>query len=216
MSIIQGFLVPASGGPTTLVQDSYTDTNGTALSSHTPDVGVAWSVIDRSSNGTLSIQSNQINLASGAGGSGTFITHQDTGETDPTMQIDGGGRTRDGSNNNGFMGLAFGVTDTDNLWIYSGWTATTTSITWAIYDITTGSFTLRASEVESGLSSGTFYARQLKAIVSGSTVTATRDGANEISYNSYTATSVTEHGTHSFISASVSFTMSGDDYLCTD
>jgi uncharacterized delta-60 repeat protein len=58
-------------------KDSFTDTNGTLLTSHTPDIGPTWSV-NLSSESEWTIQSNQLNR------SGNIIRHafMDAGESD--------------------------------------------------------------------------------------------------------------------------------------
>jgi hypothetical protein len=68
-----------STGPTVLFQDSFTDTNGTVLSAHTPDIGSSWSI---------PLGSAQINGSNQCRGvAGTYAVASST-SADCTLQVD--------------------------------------------------------------------------------------------------------------------------------
>lgn len=73
-----------------LIRDSFTDSNGTSLASHTPDIGGAWTV----DTGTATVENNAAQLAAGTPDIATI----DSGLADHTMQciVNHGNRNRMG------------------------------------------------------------------------------------------------------------------------
>ena len=71
--------------PETLVADTFTDTNGTNLTSHTPETGGAWATYTPGPPTAWSIQSNKATKASTNGVA--QLAYQDTGEADVTITL---------------------------------------------------------------------------------------------------------------------------------
>src|SRR5437879_4099527 len=70
-----------AGGPTLLLQDRFTDADGTAITAHTMDKGPGWTV----PQGTWTIQSNMLNH--GAGNYADCVT-SDSGQANVTVSVD--------------------------------------------------------------------------------------------------------------------------------
>lgn len=162
-----------SSGPTTLVYDTFTDSDSTALASHTPDidtVGGGWTA----SNGTWDIQSNQANNTGSNPGGPNWIATIDCGVSDCEFSID---QELPASSSNGFV---FRYSDNDNLnavLLSSG-----AGGYLAIYDRSGGTWTERANVTGTGsTSSGTLYT--ITGSISGTSVTA-NDNGSECSYGS--------------------------------
>lgn len=130
----------ASAGASSYVEDTFTDANGTALESHTPDVDVVgggWVKV----NSSADIQSNQLNAAGG----GTIVYTIDTGQSNYVLTI-----TKVAGGN--AASVIFRYTDENNKWLArrNGGTLELyrrTSGTWTLMDSTattpsTGSYTL--------------------------------------------------------------------------
>jgi hypothetical protein len=71
-----------SSGTTTLLHDTFTDTNGTSLTSHTMDTGSGWTNFGTS---TLDIQTNK---AHGTAGNGQDMTYANAGQSNITISCD--------------------------------------------------------------------------------------------------------------------------------
>lgn len=166
----------------TLLQDTFGDTNGTPLTGHTMDVGPGWTV-----NATASakdIQSNRASIAKGGGNPRDFCW-SDSGAADCVITVIG--RTDD---TGATIDCVFRAVDVSNLW-YCG-----------IQHAGGGLFYIIKRESGSGafsastpvtVSLNTDYTIQVT--LSGSSIIATMDGANEISDLSATfQQSETRHG----------------------
>src|SRR5438105_5049422 len=98
----------AGGGPVVKLKDVFTDTNGTALTAHTMDVGPGWSV----SGGTWSITGNK---AYQTATTDYVLAHADAGIADGTLTV------ALNPNNAAFQfGAVVRLTDANNCW-YVRW-----------------------------------------------------------------------------------------------
>ncbi len=158
------------GGPTTQLLDHFTDTNGTAIASHTMDTGAGWTL---NSGSGVTIQSNKASW----NGTQAYIT-ADAGQADVTQTALVKNLTA-----NSQRGLIGRFTDTSNLWVV-GFNDQTTTNNWTITEIASGTSTNRAT----GSVTLTQGVEQTVAVTySGSTITATVNGGNQISYGSATS-----------------------------
>lgn len=159
-----------------IVQDTFTDTDGTGLASHTPDVdtvGAGWSVL----SSTPVILSNRLDPAEGQ----AMI---DSGIADGIVRADVYGRQ-----NGGAVGPAFRVQDASNMWFAVIIFGATDNF--YIFQRSGGSNTVRASTVVT-VDLLTYYT--IEVTLDGSSITATLDGGNEISFSSATLATETRHG----------------------
>jgi hypothetical protein len=99
-----------------LFKDLFTDTNGTTLASHTPDidpVGTGYSVNRQVNGDTLEIQSNQITSATTPSATATIVGYKiDVGESDGIVIMD---FTTDASDTRQWMFMDVRITDGSNL-----------------------------------------------------------------------------------------------------
>jgi hypothetical protein len=171
----------------TIVQDTFTGTNGTNLSSHTPDVNVpgnSWVAV----NGNYTISSNQ---ALAGNGVAQEIESIDCANADVTITLDVA--IPSGSSN--VQGIAMRVTDQNNCWACFHENDGGSNGYLAIAERASGSTFTRASANFSGTTAGTTMT--LTATSSGSTITvaSTAAGPGTLSYGSATAEqTVTKHG----------------------
>jgi hypothetical protein len=158
-----------SGGPlgaTVLAKDTFSDVANTDLTSHSMDVGQGWATTP--ATGAFTIQTNQ---ARGAGAS--QLARTQTNQSNVTAQVQ---VTFPFVGND--IGLILRYQDDSNYW---GAVLDTGTETLEIYELVSGSFTLRASS-NPGLNPGTPYT--VKAVCSGNTITATVNGGNQAQYAS--------------------------------
>lgn len=163
------------GGTRTLILDQFTDTTGVALESHTiaptNTPATVWSRID----GHFDIQANQAN-----GDLGPIVVYgvyvTDPGTADVTIQCDITPIAAPGR-----QCVTGRLTDANNNWRIG--VRGDGSNSFEILERNAGVQTVRAT-VTVTITPGVTYT--LKAIFSGSTITATINGGNQISYNSAT------------------------------
>jgi hypothetical protein len=153
------------GGTSTLLKDTFTDANGTNIAAHVMDVGPGWSVQGGSS---WNIQSNQLNCVSGG------RISSDSGQSNVTASVDMTPTT-----GNQYMEIVVRLTDDNNFWM-----AALKNGEFSIYENAAGVLTQRATTSPT-ISVGTTYHVQL--VASGTTMTATLNGGNQISYNNATS-----------------------------
>lgn len=171
----------ATVGVTTYVEDTFTDTNGTALTSHTPDtdtVGTGWEAVTN----LFDIQSNKATTNSGSDN----VAVIDSGQADCTIRV-----TANYDTSNKYPAIMFRVTDADNMW----YAQNTNQLTFEMVERTGGSNTSRAS-VSKSFSGGVDY--DYDVILSGNSITAHIDGGSEITYSSAVRNTVTKHGIRAF------------------
>jgi hypothetical protein len=169
---ILGIPLGLAGGavaPTVLLQDSFTDTDATALTSHTMDVGAGWSVTATASSWAIS--GNRAVLTKG--GITRDFAWADAGQADATAQV-----TAQGSDNNNHPALLLRVTDGSNCWIAYLNIATDTA---TLFERNGGTFTSRGTS-SPNLVAATDYL--VAAVCSGDSIAVTIDGANAINYAS--------------------------------
>jgi hypothetical protein len=189
----------SGGGATVVIQDSFTDTDGTAIASHviapTNTPGHSWVA----AAGTWQIQSNkarktatdtthQVATVDSGDADCTVTTHQvatvDSGDADCTVSAD---CTVQSSS---FGGLALRAVDSTNNWVVQLDQAGGMARLYEDLSVARASTSLT-------LNAGTAYTVQ--AVLSGSTITVTINGGNSMSYGSATNhQSVTTHGLYSF------------------
>jgi hypothetical protein len=171
-----------------LVTDTFTDSNGTGLSSHTPDVdsvGGGW-IEDFGSGADIQILSNKAeqtdNVPTYPGG----VAFIDVGVAD--CSLSGVWRSNPTFGTNG--GMVVRATDKDNGWYIRLQNAGV----FEILERIAGSDTQRAS-VSPTVNLNTDYTITVQ--LSGTTITAQLDGGNEISYSSASFNQTeTKHGIH--------------------
>lgn len=154
----------------TLLSDTFTDTNGTALTSHTMDVGGGWTA----GTGTFQVQSNAAKKTASSGiHDGVWA---DAGQADVSLSVDITWQALGDRS----LGAALRVTDGTNRWeayYYAG----TDKI--QLDEVTTGSNTTRASASAVGIASGNTYS--LTASTSGTSLSVSLNGKTA----SYTSSS---------------------------
>ena len=129
-------VIGPSGGsaPAVLFYDSFTDTLGTSLPSHTPDVdtvGGGWT--NNSESQTIS----ETNTATENATNSASISSVDTGQADVVIEATiNQGRASGAS---GGSGVLFRFTDTNNYWMAVGLSTGTNPWTWTIYKMEGGS-----------------------------------------------------------------------------
>lgn len=154
-----------------LLSDTFADTNGTALGSHTMDVGGGWSVI----LGVGDIQSNRARHVSGA----ILLARADAQQSNVTAQavistVSGGVAVRVADSSNFFFGYLSVLNEV------------------AIWERSAGTFTKRASTAHTVAANET-----LVVTASGTTISATV-GAHNANYGSASAGQTeTRHGLYS-------------------
>lgn len=165
------------------VQDNFTDPNGTALDAHTPNVDVVgggWSEVIGTD---WTIQSNTANTAALDG-----TASIDCGEADINLSCEADSNALS-SQQQQSAGLCARLSNSSNFWAII---INDIGNTFRIAEKNAGTYTTRASASVT-INGGTFYT--LTAQLSGATITAQIDGANEISYGSATLNQTTTvHG----------------------
>lgn len=162
----------------TLLSDTFTDTNGTLLTAHTMDVGGGWTQ-DGTATGAMTIQSNQcFPEATGVQG----VVHADAGATDYTATMDliiASGFTADFQVNQGFV---FRYVDADHYWLARVTGSINSAQTLDIYENNSG-FTLQAQQ---GFTVNPWagHTYGLTLVVSGTTATLTMAGVDDVTYGS--------------------------------
>jgi hypothetical protein len=152
----------------TLLFDTFTDADNTALPSHAPDVGAGSWV---NTNGSWDIQSDHAHLATDSG-AGQNVASFDVGQSDVTLTLDyaaAGAGSDDG--------VALRVQDSTNYWLVKFDSA---GNAFALYEQVGGSFTQRA---------GAFYiwdtaTHGVRVVCSASSITVSVDGVQLLSYGS--------------------------------
>jgi len=189
----------------TLLSDTFTDTNGTALASHTMDVGPGWTAL----SGTWQINaSNQATETAQAGVE--YHCTSDAGQADVTAQVDVTTPTQGSGNCS--CGLYCRGSDQNN-----GWDVIIErdagSYFLGIYERVSGTSTLRASTTLS-FTVGTTHT--IRAVLSGNSITATVDGANTTSYSPASSNqAVTKFGLENYCDGSNYGPALFDNFLVT-
>ena len=153
-----------ASGPTTLLSDTFTDTNGVSLDAHMMDVGAGWTLVAAA---VVEVQSNRAEVQNSNEG----IAHADAGQADVTMTATINLGT------SGTTGLSARLLNQQNYWLIG----ISTSNAFSIFERSGGTYTSRASSAPS-ISAGVDYA--MSAVTLGSTISATLDGGNDINYAS--------------------------------
>lgn len=183
LSAMTGFWDEAASG--LLLEDHFTDVNGTALDAHVMDTGPGWTI----STGTWQIQSNRANDVASSG-----LFHKvtaDAGQANVDAQVDVTLPPAAGNYYSG--GLIARFSDGNNYWLvyveYSG------SAPYVFIDtVESGGDTVRSSGEVTASPGGTYT---LRLVANGSTVNAYWDGDLICSYTSSFNNSATEFGLYS-------------------
>ncbi|HEV3446255.1 MAG TPA: hypothetical protein VG099_16550 [Gemmataceae bacterium] len=162
---------------TMLINDTFTDTNGTNLTAHTPDIKVSTGWV--ANTGTITIQNNQANSTQ------NFPYYSiETGQSNVTIQAI---VTPAGS---AACGLSGRVSNATNSWdidiqVIGG------NVTLTIQEQAAGVFTVRATTTFTDPGAP----RTVQGVFSGANVSATVNGGNQIAYGSASSNqTVTKHG----------------------
>ena len=196
-----------SGGALTgtLIEDAFTDTNATALTSHTIAPTNTPAATWRNETGTKQITSNKAITAT-IDADGESFQSVDAGKSDVTIDVD----VTTGTDLANLYGgsILFRVTDQNNLWLVSLRSADNT---FKILEKNAGTITARASTSFTYATSTTYAVR---VVVSGTSITATINGGNTLTYTSSFNQSATRHGIGEF-TASVNARPSYDNFKIT-
>lgn len=173
------YSVPPPAPPTILIEDAFTDANGTNLTAHTiaptNDPSATWVNI----GGAITIESNKASTTPAA-----IINYQlESGESDCIIEA-----TIQKTAGNVDGGIMFRYVDDANYWIAD---FLSLSGTVKIYEKTGGSFTERAS-ISKTFSASTDYVMRVE--LSGDDITVTIDGGSSINYSSSVGATRTKHG----------------------
>lgn len=187
-----GALAGAAGD---LARDTFTDANGVALTTHTPEAGGAWAL---AGSMTFDIQSNRARLATATGRNCAYLA---LGVTDV-------GATVTVNIPTAFYGagVALRVQDNGNFWAVRAFAQSNVLY---VVEINNGSETLRAS-VAGSVPVNTDHVVHAEA--RGTTISGTLDGGSVVTYNGATfLQSRTWHGLDTSGPAGTTF----DDYRVT-
>lgn len=163
--------------PSLLFSDLFNGVNTTPLQSHTPDIGENWTIV----NGAWTINTNAARSTGSASAPLYDFTIIDAGKADVAI------RSNVSIIAAGFSGVIFRYTDSTHFWAAL---LNATTDTFQLYEYSAG-FVLRDS-ASIALSSGVPY--QIDITCNGENITATLDGANEVTYTSSANQSATKHG----------------------
>ncbi len=161
-------------GATTLIYDSFADSDGTSLHAHAPDYnapGGSWSETDISGTPDFDIQSNQAHYGAAANAMGFAAIP--TGVANFIISC----LVRTDPLNDSTPGLVLRASDAANLWFV---TINTASDLFAIVEVNNSTQTTRAS---ASVPLGLDEAHTVLVAASGPNILARLDGKNEISYN---------------------------------
>ena len=169
--------VASGGGATTaitLIYDTFTDTNGTAIASHTIAPTNTPSATWANSAAGWQIQSNKLKLVSG----GDVWCYVNAGVADCTIEAD----LTTATTGDSYLGIVLRYTNTSNFWnvqarIDGGGNR------WLITEIASGSATTRAT----GGTTANATTYQVKIVLSGTTITLYVNGVLTASYASATS-----------------------------
>ena len=157
------------GGSSVLLQDTFIDTNGTNLSTHTMTVGPGWTL----NSGSWDIQSNQANTTGVEPANPAWVATADSGYSDTTASLQAQLITP-GFNS---IGLIFRFQNNSNFWS----ALITQANKFRIYETNATVFTVRA-EADVTIDPEIMYTIQVVTV--GTSITATMDGANSINFTS--------------------------------
>jgi len=192
MLLPTGIVQQAAGGAagTTLVYDTFTDSDGVLLPVHTPDtdtVGGGWA----NNLQSQAILSNKcVENASGAvsistidcGSADVIITADCTFAQEPTTKI-------------APSNICFRYVDSNNYWYAGATDLSTTPWTWGIYENNAGSQTSRASAQGSTTGGNSTVTAAVQVILSGTSIQLiVADEGINVSYTSSLHQSATKHG----------------------
>lgn len=156
-------------GPTVLLHDTFTDTNGVNLTAHTMDVGGGWTA----GSGTFTISGNR---AVGGAPFSQMYYFADAGQANYSLTCE----VTLGPSGSASSAVCVRVTDADNLWTVELFKPDDTL---TLYQRTGGTLTLRAQTAVTISYSGTYT---IGVVTDGNTISATFDGGNQINYGSAT------------------------------
>lgn len=171
----------AAAGPTTLIEDAFTDTDATALSSHTiaptNTPAASWA----SDSGAMDINGNKARTTTLA--SGLVQYRANAGVSDCVVSVD---VTPVGAS---VLGMSLRRNSAVNQWVLVALEGIAGNL-FRLYEQATG-YTLRASTAVT-VTAGVTYA--LRATLNGTSIVGTLNGTNEISFSSASYQTETNHG----------------------
>jgi len=195
-----------------LVRDLFEDTDGTLLTSHTPNTDVesgGWS----NNSGSIEIVSNNAEEDAYT----TSISTIDSGKSDVVITANGQ-IYKSGTAPSSSGGVVLRFSDTSNYWVCRVSTYATNPYTWAILEMNGGSLTSRASQ--QGVTGGVnkLVSNEMIITASGSGIRfEVPDEGVDISYNSATHNQTeTKHGIRLYRAASSAYTAIVHDIAITE
>lgn len=205
------FVAQKSGAAvTTYLYDQFTDVNGTALQSHTMDVGSGWTRRTSAQGGGLSTYTIQSNKSKSAGGLYTVITADGGSHSDGTLTMD-----FSVPNSTHFLGgFTFRWSATGAYWIAAiendGGTAYI-----AIYEFSSGAAHSRASTNFVSNPQNTTVTMTL--VINAASVTLTSSTGESCNYASATFNqTATQHGLFDYQDATYTLPFSYDNFKFTN
>jgi hypothetical protein len=169
-------------GSAALLQDAFTGADGTNLTAHAMDLGGGWTAV----SGVAKLLGNRAN-ADTAGADGKVTYQADAGRSDVTVQA-----TVNLAGASNECGLVFRYQDANNFWALSGYAGDGKLY---LYEVNGGTTTQRAAG-SAGVTSGVDFV--LKVVLSGTGITAYKDGTQVLTYTSASFQAATRHGLRSW------------------
>lgn len=187
---------------TTALSDTFTDTTGTNLPSHTMDVGPGWNV----RQGTFHIVSNACTTITNADGDNAVC---DSGQADAVISFDGTS-VYVNTGNDSTADLIFRWQDDNNFWLLQNFSPNNSFF---LYERVGGSYNLRSSNSHASSPSGTSHAIKVSAI--GTALEAFFDGTSCLTYTSSSYQTKTTHGIRVSFNSVPGGAASWDNFLVT-
>lgn len=167
-------------------QDTFTDANGTAILSHTPDVGPSWSVISGLTPTTPpTIQSNKLSASANSGQGGYYAN---VSAADVTLQLTG----RPGINNC-HLGFIFRYTNSTNYWKAFVWPFSGASQSTLEFSEVNGGTTTQRAWINPATNFSPTADITVVLVLSGTSLTFTA-GTDSTNYTSSFNQTATRHG----------------------
>jgi hypothetical protein len=185
---------------TALLYDTFTDTNGTSLASHTMDVGAGWTI----HSGTWTVQSNHAESAKTDG----ILCTAAGGASNGTLTCDV--MPTDNASNAFLAGLVFRYTDTSNFWLVH---LDSRLDVVTVFRNLAGSFTSQGTSTPT-MTSGVAYA--VSVVLNGTSIGVTINGGNAINVTSSSHQSATRYGMRCGLTSGPATVGQWDNFLLDD
>lgn len=210
--IIILLLFPAQLMAATIVNDTFTDTAGTALASHTGETGATWTVHPSYASGAVITTSPANKVKFGSGNNAGYYASGTPGSADYTVKatytIGSGGIDTGG---NAYFGVTGRMSTSADTYYWGAWYAGT----WYITKVLSGSLTFLNTTSSGTLTAGNTY--DLELVMSGTGLTLKVNGSTVLTATDSDISSAGKSGFYNRdnqTTDSLSFLM--DSFLVTD